>query len=92
MGLLTKEKNRSFLDQDIFFQAEGNFRVLSCRLPLLTKGDEEGLPLSDYFIVLTRKFCTSCLRLYFSERFKQQLGQVLNLGLVVGAIAQVTPC
>ena len=41
--------------------------------------------------VLTRTFQSSGLRLHFWERLKLQLGQVLSLGLVSWALAQVMP-
>lgn len=47
--------------------------------------------LTDYAIGADQKIQTGWLALYFSDKLKQQLDEVLNLGLVSGAIAQVMP-
>lgn len=42
-------------------------------------------------LLLTRKVQTVWMRLYFWERLKEKVGQVLNLGLISWTLAQVTP-
>lgn len=57
--------------------------LISYRLPLLSVGGGDGTD-ADQKI-------PDWLRLYFWERLKQQLEQVLNLCLVLRALAQVKP-
>lgn len=79
--LLTTEKEqrkRWLLVQDTFSFRERTEGFVSCRFCFLSKGDGEDPQWQN-----TRKFKTSLLKLYFWERLKWHLDQVLNLDLVL---------
>ena len=86
---MAKEKKGLFLGQAIFFWGKGMAKVLSCRLPGLPLKDGEAYE-TDYLIGPDRKVSDWLLKVSFLGEVEMQLDQVLNVGLVSWALAQVT--